>query len=162
MIRNKVLVVINNSHQNSFNIKYIVPRKKTREEFIEDAKKVHGDKYDYSKVEYVNIKTKVCIICPIHGEFWQTPDDHISGRGCMLCGIEKNSAKRRLTQEQFIQRAYGKHKNKYDYSKAIYKGIYEKVIITCNKHNYTWEVRAKDLMNGHGCPKCGKESSIEK
>ena len=43
---------------------------KTSEQFIEDSRKVHGEKYDYSKVEYINDKTKVCIICPIHGEFW--------------------------------------------------------------------------------------------
>ena len=60
---------------------------KTKNEiFIEKAKKVHGDKYDYSKVEYVNAKTKVCIICPKHGEFWQTPNTHLSGKGCIHCG----------------------------------------------------------------------------
>ena len=53
--------------------------------FIEKAKKIHGDKYDYSKVKYVNIHTKVCIICPIHGEFWQVPNYHLSGCGCPQC-----------------------------------------------------------------------------
>ena len=48
--------------------------------FIEKAKQIHGDKYDYSKVEYVNNRTKVCIICPEHGEFWQTPDNHLKGK----------------------------------------------------------------------------------
>ena len=57
------------------------------QEFIEKAKKIHNNKYDYSKVEYVNVKTKVCIICPEHGEFWQTPDSHINGKsGCPKCG----------------------------------------------------------------------------
>ena len=54
-------------------------RKKTTKEFIESAKNIHGDKYDYSKVEYVNNSTKVCIICPEHGEFWQTPNNHVNG-----------------------------------------------------------------------------------
>ena len=54
-------------------------------DFIEKAKKVHGDKYDYSKVEYVNSHSKVCIICPKHGEFWQTPNDHLNGKGCPFC-----------------------------------------------------------------------------
>lgn len=44
-------------------------KKLTANEFIKQARNVHGDKYDYSKVEYVNSKTKICIICPIHGEF---------------------------------------------------------------------------------------------
>lgn len=60
-------------------------KKLTTEEFIEKARKVHVDKYDYSKVEYVNNLTKVCIICPKHGEFWQTPNNHLSGKGCPIC-----------------------------------------------------------------------------
>lgn len=56
-------------------------KKLTANEFIKQARNVHGDKYDYSKVEYVNSKTKICIICPIHGEFWQTPDNHLHGKG---------------------------------------------------------------------------------
>lgn len=60
-------------------------KKLTTEEFIEKARKIHGDKYDYSKVEYVNNSIKVCIICPVHGEFWQTPNSHLSGRKCASC-----------------------------------------------------------------------------
>ena len=59
-----------------------MPKRFTKEDFIERAKKAHGDKFDYSKVEYINIETKVCIICPKHGEFWQRPNDHIRGIGC--------------------------------------------------------------------------------
>lgn len=65
-----------------------MPAKSTREEFIRKAKLIHGNKYDYSKVVYVNNKTKVCIICPIHGEFWQTPNSHLSGCGCNDCKSE--------------------------------------------------------------------------
>ena len=58
----------------------------TEQEFISKARKIHGDKYDYSKVEYVNCKVKVCIICPKHGEFWQKPDLHTNKKnGCPLC-----------------------------------------------------------------------------
>ena len=57
-------------------------KKSTTKEFIEKAKQVHGDKYDYSKVEYVRSSEKVCIICPEHGEFWQTPNAHLQGQGC--------------------------------------------------------------------------------
>ena len=56
-------------------------KKKTTEEFIIDANLIHNNKYDYSKVEYVNSITKVCIICPEHGEFWQTPKIHLQNKG---------------------------------------------------------------------------------
>lgn len=68
----------------------------TTETFIRRAKEVHGDKYDYSKVEYANTNTKVCIICPIHGEFWQRASTHLEGRGCTLCGEKKKAKKRRM------------------------------------------------------------------
>lgn len=71
-----------------------MPKKKTLERFIEESRKVHGDKYDYSKVEYINSYTKVCIICPTHGEFWQTPHDHKTcGAGCPFCNNSQKSNK---------------------------------------------------------------------
>lgn len=60
-------------------------KKSTTEEFVSKARLVHGYKYDYSKVEYINSKTKVCLVCPIHGEFWQRPNDHLHGKGCRFC-----------------------------------------------------------------------------
>lgn len=66
-------------------------RKKT-DKVIDDFRSVHGNKYDYSKVEYVNNKTKVCIICPEHGEFWQKPDNHMNGKGCPFCSKSKLEA----------------------------------------------------------------------
>ena len=60
-------------------------KKKTTERFIEEVKGIHGDKYDYSKVEYKGINENVCIICPKHGEFWQTPSNHLKGCGCQKC-----------------------------------------------------------------------------
>ncbi len=66
------------------------------EEFIEKANIVHNNKFDYSKVEYVNNHTKVCIICPEHGEFWQTPKLHLRGDGCKKCFCAKMSQKKNL------------------------------------------------------------------
>ena len=63
-------------------------KKISKEEFIARSNNIHNNKYDYSKVEYVNNKTKVCIICPKHGEFWQTPKNHLLGQGCPICGKE--------------------------------------------------------------------------
>lgn len=65
----------------------------TTSEFIEKARHAHGDTYDYSKVEYVNNSVKVCIICPIHGEFWQAPRDHLSKHGCPRCNVSQKSKK---------------------------------------------------------------------
>ena len=76
-----------------------MPKKKTQEEFIADARRVHGDRYDYSKVKYVNASTKVCIICPKHGEFWQDPCSHLQGSGCPNC-----FGKLKRSTEDFIKR----------------------------------------------------------
>ena len=73
-----------------------------REEFIEKARKVHGDKYDYSKVEYKNNRTPICIICPEHGEFWQLPINHLKGCGCKHCKGKRITEKKLLTTEEFI------------------------------------------------------------
>ena len=74
--------------------------KLTTEEFIKKAREVHGDRYDYSKVEYVDSKTDVCIICPEHGEFWQRPSHHTAGHGCTKCASDVNSAKMRVWTEE--------------------------------------------------------------
>ena len=74
--------------------------KLTTEEFIAKAKAVHGDRYDYSKVEYVDSKTKVCIICKEHGEFWQRPSHHTNGHGCTKCASDVNAAAMRLWTEE--------------------------------------------------------------
>lgn len=71
----------------------------TTAEFIEKAKAVHGDKYDYSKVEYKGVHTKVCIICPEHGEFWQIPGSHLASRGCPNCAGLRNEYKFNLLEE---------------------------------------------------------------
>ena len=63
--------------------------------FIEKAKKVHGEKYDYSKVNYINTQTKVCIICPKHGEFYQKPSDHLRKCGCKMCYAERRGPDRK-------------------------------------------------------------------
>lgn len=131
-------------------------RKKTTKEFIESARKIHGDKYDYSKVEYVNNFTKVCIICPEHGEFWQTPSNHVNGsrpRGCPICGIAETNRKNTYTLDEFIRRAKVVHGDKYDYSKAEYKGSLSKICIICPEHGEFWQVPSSHLF-GCGCPYC--------
>ena len=126
--------------------------RKNNNGFISDARCVHGDKYDYSKVEYINANTKVCIICPEHGEFWQTPHSHLNGRGCPLCAKE-HSTNYKNTKEFFIDRATKKHNGKYDYSKVEYVNSSVPVCIICPDHGEFWQTPHNHL-NSTGCKKC--------
>ena len=128
--------------------------KGTTDEFIERARKIHINKYDYSKVEYINSKTKVCIICPEHGEFWQTPDKHLYGQGCPICGNDKQKS----NTEEFIRKANKIHSNKYDYSKVNYVNSHTKVCIICPEHGEFWQ-KPNGHLNGQGCPSCNKITS---
>ena len=106
------------------------------QEFIEKAKRIHGDKYDYSKTEYINATTKVCIICPEHGEFWMTPNNHTHGthpQNCPKCvgGVRSNT-------DDFIKKAKELHGDKYDYSKVNYVNNKTKVCIICPEHGEFW------------------------
>ena len=130
-------------------------KKLTTEEFINRAKEKHGDKYDYSKVEYHNAKTKVCIICPIHGEFWQNPYSHLGGGGCNICGEISSSEKQKKTNKDFILEAKKIHGDRYDYSKTCYTHSKNKVIITCPIHG-DFIQRASAHLVGRGCPQCGE------
>ena len=136
--------------------------KKTKENFLEKAKEIHGDKYDYSNVEYVNNRTKVCIICPEHGEFWQMPDNHLHGCGCPKCGFEKTRDSKFMSEEMFLRRATIVHNGKYDYSKVKIRNgrIDGKVCIVCPIHGEFWQAPYIHL-HGCGCPKC-RMSIIEK
>ena len=126
--------------------------------FIEKAKQVHGDKYDYSKVNYIDSHTKVCIICPIHGEFWQIPNSHLKGKGCSKCGIINATLKRRSKTEEFINKAREVHGNKYDYSKVEYLNNHTKVCIICPIHGEFWQTPYSHLK--HGCPKCSNNKRL--
>lgn len=130
---------------------------KTTEQFIKEAKEIHGDKYDYSNVRYVNNKTKVCIICKEHGKFWVRPDGHLNQKqGCPKCVCCK-----KLTTEEFIERAKKVHGEKYDYSLTKYINNSTKIKIICPTHGVFEQVPYSHLQ-GFGCSKCnGKISSRE-
>lgn len=131
-------------------------RKTTKEEFIKRAKKIHGDKYDYSKVEYVDTHTKVCIVCLNHGEFWQTPHEHLKYKGCKKCADDA----RKTPLEVFINTSKQTHGDKYDYSKANYINTFTKVCIICPEHGEFWQTPNGHLL-GQGCPRC-KSSHLER
>ena len=128
--------------------------------FLKKAREIHGNKYDYSKVEYVNCETKVRIICPIHGEFEQLPLNHLKGKGCIECGKIKISNKKKKTTEEFIENAVKVHGDKYDYSKVKYDGNKTKVCIICPIHGEFWQT-PNDHLSNKGCPYC-KESQLER
>ena len=133
-------------------------KKMPTEEFISKAKKIHGDKYDYSKVEYINNRTKVCIVCHKHGEFWQTPNTHLDGSGCKQCFSEKRGESKRLTYEIFLERAKEIYGNKYNYSKVKYINVMTPVCIICPKHGEFWQTPNSHINNKHQCPKCSHRS----
>src|ERR1035437_2943806 len=133
--------------------KHIERSKKIAEEFISKAKLVHGDKYDYSKVKYVSAKTKVIIICPVHGEFEQTPDNHLSGKNGMKCSIIDNALHQMDTLDEFLEKAILVHGNLYDYSKIQYKGNKIKIEVVCKTHGSFWQAPNNHLM-GKGCSAC--------
>ena len=130
--------------------KNIIMNSKKLENFVKKAREVHGDKYDYSKVEYTNNYTKVCIICPEHGEFWQAPNNHINQKqGCPKCSHRSY----KLSNEEFTIKAKEIHGNKYDYSKVDYVNNRTKVCIICPEHGEFWQTPYKHL-NKQGCPRC--------
>ena len=122
--------------------------RKTTPQFVEDAQKIHGDKYDYSEVEYVNAHTPVRIKCRRCGVvFLLSPANHLVGRGCPRCS--KKQTHKRVTQEMFIARARELHGDKYDYSKTDYQDMRSKVLIVCPRHGEFWQ-RAQSLFVHQG------------
>ena len=127
----------------------------TLEKFIELSNKVHGNKYDYSKVKYVDSKTKVDIICPIHGLFKQIPTSHTTGKECYKCGVVARSKFRLKDLSYFIEQARKIHKDKYFYTKSKYLGATKSIKITCPKHGDFTTLARDHINNNSGCPKCG-------
>lgn len=122
--------------------------------FITEAKKIHGTNYDYSLSKYVNTKTKLIIVCRIHGKFKQQPEKHIHEKnGCPKCRSHKTSLRCRHTTAKFFEKASKIHKNKYDYSLVKYKTSKDNVIIICKNHGQFKQAPSNHLA-GKGCSKC--------
>ena len=136
-------------------------KKFTTEQFLNKAKEIHNDKYDYSKVIYVTTKIKVTIICPIHGEFEQLPSAHMLGRGCDKCAREENKVKSRnaqlKNQEEYIQELVKIHGDKLIFTETFYAGAFHKISCICPIHG-KFNSTGSGLLTG-GCPSCGKQKS---
>lgn len=133
----------------------LVRNKKSIDEFVDQSRKIHGQKYDYKNSIYINGRSKIEIICPYHGSFWQRPDLHcIDGKGCPKCGKIQRPLSNRITQAEFLKRAKEVHGNLYDYSKSVYQTNDEKVEIICSKHGSFFQKAGNHIRNNQGCPKC--------
>ena len=124
--------------------------------FIDKAKLVHGDKYNYSKIAYINAKTKIDIMCPNHDVFNQTPDSHLRGRGCPMCANNQKT-----TIIDFINKGNIIHKEKYDYTLVNYINARVNIEIICPEHGIFKQVPQHHLK-GIGCPKCGSIKTSDK
>lgn len=120
--------------------------------FVEKAQLIHGALYDYSKTNYKGRFIKVLIVCKKHGEFFQTPGNHLCGKGCKLCKNEKLSKDRSFSVKEFIRRASLIHK-KYDYKLVNYINAHTKIKIICPLHE-VFEQTPMHHLKGQGCPKC--------
>lgn len=87
-------------------------KKITLKEFIYRANKVHRNKYDYTNFIYSNMHTKGSITCSIHGDFQQTPHNHLGKQGCPECAKLKYGAYQKSNTEDFIKKAKQVHHNK--------------------------------------------------
>lgn len=122
------------------------------------AKDVHGDRYDYSKVEYQDHMTRVIIICKKHGEFTQAPRKHIEGSGCQKCGVEQQENK--INTEIFIDRSKKIHGDKYKYEQAVFINSKTKIKVQCELHGI-FEILPHNHMKGVGCKKCADISNTK-
>ena len=131
------------------------------EEFIKKSNEIWGNKYNYSKTNYIDSNNKVIIICDKHGEFEQLPSNHYK-YGCGNCGWEQNTRNIELKEgckNNFEIKANKIHNNTYDYSKAYYVNSVKKLIVICKKHG-DFNISPNNHLRGKGCPKCGIEKSI--
>ncbi len=127
--------------------------KKSVEKFVEDAKIIHNDLYDYSKVNYTGNRNKIIIICKIHGEFEQSPCNHLQKAGCLKC-----SGKYKPNTIEFIEKSKYIHGNLYDYSKVNYINCSSKVIIICKIHGEFEQTPNCHIHSKQGCPKCCRKN----
>ena len=125
-------------------------KNKTINQFINEAKIIHKNKYNYSKVIYINATTPIIIICPIHGDFKQKPSSHLTGYGCKICGGNNKS-----TTEEFIIKANKIHNKKYSYSKVNYISSHDNIIITCSIHG-DFKQKPNNHLSGQECYQCSK------
>lgn len=133
----------------------------TTEEYIRKARLVHGDKYDYSKTNFIRHNQKIIITCPIHGDFEQDPGTHLDGAGCQKCGRMSHIKKMSHDKEWFVAEANKVHNHKYTYEHAVYTRREDKITITCPVHG-DFRQKADTHLAGHGCPRCFNDAKSKR
>ncbi len=132
------------------------------EEVLKRFHEKHGDRYSYEKMKYRSAMEKIIIICPDHGEFNQTPQEHFLGTGCKGCQdrtwTDKVRERHNLTTNDFVARANEIHNNYYDYSRVSFDKFSDEVLIICSQHGEFIQ-RPKTHLSGSGCPKCAYEKN---
>ena len=135
--------------------------KKTKADPIGDFRKIHGDTYDYSEVQYVNVHTPVRIICAEHGPFEQKPNAHLNGHGCPSCWENRRKAfgasRNQSFKDAFAERAARVHGGAYAVLRAP-EDAHDTGEFHCPKHG-AFEQKAYSHLAGHGCPACGRITS---
>lgn len=140
---------------------------KSQQDWLDDFIKVHGDTYEYDFSTFVNGKTKMKILCHKHGEFWQSPEKHRTGRGCPKCGRDRIKESHKMSREEFVEKANHVHNFKYDYSLLDFRGTQEKAIFICHEKDENgiehgpFEQQCASHLSGCGCPKCAQNARNE-
>lgn len=141
----------------------LMMRQRHKKAFFTKAQKKHGARYDYSRVDYQGDETPVVIICPVegHGEFQQTPHEHLGGCGCQKCGnANKNRERSETASSSFIPRARKVHGRRYDYSRVVYEDSRLRVLVGCRRKGHGFfPITPNNHLNGWGCPKCKADKS---
>lgn len=135
--------------------------RRNNSDFIKESLFIHKGKYSYEKTKYKNRKDKVIITCDVHGDFQQSPGEHLSGKGCKKCALSINGKNHRLKHDDFINKCKDVHNNFYSYEKTKYVRGDLFVTITCPKHG-DFQQKARNHLSGKGCLKCVSNKIIEK
>ena len=135
--------------------------KLSTEEFIKKAREVHGDRYDYSKVEYVSMSEKVCIICKEHGEFWQVAYSHLNGHGCSKCAYNDSRQRHAYNQDEIIEKLRSIFGDRYSYDKVVFKTMKTPITLVCHEKDENgvehgeFTMRPDNIFSSNqACPKC--------
>lgn len=138
-------------------------KRKTTEACVVEFKRIHGEnRYDYSKVSYINNHTKVCIGCltnTVHGFFWQTPSNHLNNQQCPICSRNKRHQCKPKNKNVFLKECRNLHGELYDYSNFIYNNTHTKGEIKCNKCWNIFYQTPNHHLHGQGCIKCSNRKS---
>lgn len=134
--------------------------RKSGGDFVEEARKAHGDRYDYSESNYKTARLKLRIRCKVHGLFEQVPYVHLKGAGCPTCGKEAIGNAHRASQQEFVEQGTAKFGEKFDYSQVQYANAWTPVLIGCPAHGLFSQTPAAHLHhNTYGCPKCAEDDA---